>query len=292
MAATLPIELIRPPQNRREDLSSCTTILSLLAWYILDSLLHQMGYLLHASCPPKPARVSSPRPQNHQPGGSYQRRAHLTTVNPRMTAMHMSPRRAPKSSYTETISPQRDTRIIHRANSKDCRLHDRQPTTLNTSHRCLLAGPPRHRGAGRVIQIYGLQGAYEDNNLTSPAEHVLGQRSKCLGLARAPRTEYEDADGVVDALEFTDNGTLLRITIGKGSTIHRPTRVRYLDNPDLAPHPPDLTNWRAAQLSISRFCRSGSLIYRSRHTQPRLQLPRTPTSPPLGAHDSPERLLL
>ncbi|THC97542.1 hypothetical protein EYZ11_002965 [Aspergillus tanneri] len=250
MAATLPIELIRPPQNRREDLSSCTTILSLLAWRFLPE-----------TCTP-----------NHGKS-SHDSHAH---VAPKGSQVFVYRNNKPPAGYTDHPPRKFEFPLVSSGYP---------PWTS-------VCRPPRHRGAGRVIQIYGLQGAYEDNNLTSPAEHVLGQRSKCLGLARAPRTEYEDADGVVDALEFTDNGTLLRITIGKGSTIHRPTRVRYLDNPDLAPHPPDLTNWRAAQLSISRFCRSGSLIYRSRHTQPRLQLPRTPTSPPLGAHDSPERLLL
>ncbi|KAL4894050.1 hypothetical protein BDV59DRAFT_20489 [Aspergillus ambiguus] len=95
-------------------------------------------------------------------------------------------------------------------------------------------------GLGRVIQIYGLRDT-DDRSL--PAEYVLGQSD--MVFASTPGAEYEDTDGVVEALEFTDNDQLLRVAIGKETTIHRPTRVRYLGHPTTATHgPPPLDYWR------------------------------------------------
>ncbi|PIG83481.1 hypothetical protein AARAC_002520 [Aspergillus arachidicola] len=94
-------------------------------------------------------------------------------------------------------------------------------------------------GLGRTIQIYSL---HKDQNLLSPAEYVLGQDNS---LASTTRGRYEDTDGVVDTLEFADDDTLLRVSINKETTIHQPTRVRYLGCPDLAHSQPDLNYWRA-----------------------------------------------
>ncbi|KNG80705.1 hypothetical protein ANOM_011287 [Aspergillus nomiae NRRL 13137] len=94
-------------------------------------------------------------------------------------------------------------------------------------------------GLGRTIQIYSLR---KDQHLLSPAEYVLGQDSS---LTSTTRGQYEDTDGVVDSLEFADDDTLLRISINKETTIHQPTRVRYLGCPDLAQNQPDLNYWRA-----------------------------------------------
>ncbi|KAG2415409.1 hypothetical protein HFD88_006600 [Aspergillus terreus] len=97
-------------------------------------------------------------------------------------------------------------------------------------------------GLGRVIQIYSLQDA---DNRSVPAEYVLGQSD--MVFASSPGAEYEDTDGVVDSLEFADHDHLLRVAIGKETTIHRPTRVRYLGHPDPdAGHtgPPPFDYWR------------------------------------------------
>ncbi|RMZ45306.1 hypothetical protein AFCA_010610 [Aspergillus flavus] len=94
-------------------------------------------------------------------------------------------------------------------------------------------------GLGRTIQIYSL---HKDQNLLPPAEYVLGQDNS---LASTTRGHYEDTDGVVDTLEFADDDTLLRVSIHKETTIHQPTRVRYLGCPDLAHSQPDLNYWRA-----------------------------------------------
>ena len=94
-------------------------------------------------------------------------------------------------------------------------------------------------GLGRTIQIYSLR---KDQNLLAPAEYVLGQDNS---LASTTRGHYEDTDGVVDSLEFADNDTLLRVSINKETTVHQPTRVRYLGYPDLVNNLPDLNYWRA-----------------------------------------------
>ncbi|OGM44309.1 hypothetical protein ABOM_007210 [Aspergillus bombycis] len=99
-------------------------------------------------------------------------------------------------------------------------------------------------GLGRTIQIYSLR---KDQHLLSPAEYVLGQDNS---LTSTTRGHYEDTDGVVDSLEFADDDILLRVSINKETTIHQPTRVRYLGCPDLAHNQPDLNYWRA---NISRI---------------------------------------
>ncbi|KAI9036436.1 F-box protein [Aspergillus affinis] len=124
---------------------------------------------------------------------------------------------------------------------------------------------------GRVIQVYGLgsspphssRGQDHDQNPSrsqeqkvihtpenthqTPAEYVLGQDTEHIAFARVsdPRA-YEDTDGIVEGIEFVDNDTLLRVAIGKESTIHRPTRVRYLGCPDAVTDGPDLNYWRDA----------------------------------------------
>ncbi|PLB43771.1 hypothetical protein P170DRAFT_514096 [Aspergillus steynii IBT 23096] len=117
---------------------------------------------------------------------------------------------------------------------------------------------------GRVIQVYELHSsrsprtrAYQADSAAAssadrapPAEHVLGQRTSHGAFARAPTDAdgYEDTDGVVEGLEFVENDTLLRVAIGKESTVHRPTRVRYLGCPDivLGGRGLDLSYWRRA----------------------------------------------
>ncbi|KAL5356903.1 hypothetical protein BJX96DRAFT_133800 [Aspergillus floccosus] len=152
-------------------------------------------------------------------------------------------------------------------------------------------------GLGRVIQIYSLHHA-DDRNV--PAEYVLGQSD--MVFASSPGAEYEDTDGVVDSLEFTDHDQLLRVAIGKETTIHRPTRVRYLGHPDANaghPGPPPFDYWRkhlnhiyldSAALAVTL---TGDDEYRSTFRGLRL-LPRTyhPRSqharrPPTAPDDKP-----
>ncbi|KAE8349102.1 hypothetical protein BDV28DRAFT_141926 [Aspergillus coremiiformis] len=100
-------------------------------------------------------------------------------------------------------------------------------------------------GLGRTIQIYSLRNNHSDD-LLSPAEYVLGQGDS---LTSTTRGHYEDTDGVVDSLEFADDDTLLRVAINRETTIHQPTRVRYLGCPTPA-RKPDLHYWRE---SINRI---------------------------------------
>ncbi|KAB8227052.1 F-box protein [Aspergillus alliaceus] len=95
-------------------------------------------------------------------------------------------------------------------------------------------------GLGKTIQIYSLRNDQSDN-LLSPAEYVLGKDDS---LTSTTRGHYEDTDGVVDSLEFADDDALLRVAINKETTIHQPTRVRYLGFPSVVNNP-DLNYWRA-----------------------------------------------
>ncbi|KAF9889761.1 hypothetical protein FE257_007067 [Aspergillus nanangensis] len=97
-------------------------------------------------------------------------------------------------------------------------------------------------GLGRVVQVYNLHEHDENGTIATPAEYVLGQTD--MVFASSPGDEYEDTDGVVESLEFTDDDTLLRVAIGKETTIHRPTRVRYLGQPSQSPEIPNLAYWR------------------------------------------------
>lgn len=147
-------------------------------------------------------------------------------------------------------------------------------TTRHSKHRLAVSSRGEFVAValGRVIQIYGLRSARQpgaepaalnspgilDEDLTVPAEHVLGQvRSTVHGVfsrapdqtqTQTPHLAYEDTDGVVEGLEFVERDTLLRVAIGKESTIHRPTRVRYLGCPDAAAATGglDLRYWRQA----------------------------------------------
>nr|QOG08950.1 hypothetical protein [Aspergillus flavipes] len=156
-------------------------------------------------------------------------------------------------------------------------------------------------GLGRVIQVYGLR---EDDKRSVPAEYVLGQGD--VEFTSHPGTEYEDTDGVVDGLEFADNDRLLRVAIGKETTIHRPTRVRYLGQPeehheDHPEEPPSFEYWKkhlhniytdSAALAVTL---TGADDYRSTFRGLRL-LPRSyhpcsqhiqgPPTPPPDKHDS------
>ncbi|KAF7587051.1 hypothetical protein BBP40_007827, partial [Aspergillus hancockii] len=96
-------------------------------------------------------------------------------------------------------------------------------------------------GLGRSIQIYSLC-ADQSDDFISPAEYVLGHDS---WLTSTTRGHYEDTDGVVDSLEFADDDALLRVSISKETTVHQPTRVRYLGRPSRANNKPNLNYWRA-----------------------------------------------
>lgn len=79
---------------------------------------------------------------------------------------------------------------------------------------------------GRSIHIYDLN---NPANLDSPVEHVLGENDS---LTLPPGVSgYEETRGVIESLEFAENDTLLRVTIGKEPNPNRQTRVRYLGNP-------------------------------------------------------------
>ncbi|PWY83050.1 hypothetical protein BO94DRAFT_441196, partial [Aspergillus sclerotioniger CBS 115572] len=82
-------------------------------------------------------------------------------------------------------------------------------------------------GLGKTIQIYSLSG--DADGISSPAEYTINQSNTVF--ASPPNAGYEDTDGVVESLEFTDDDTLLRVAIDNDTTTFQPTRVRYLGNP-------------------------------------------------------------
>ncbi|PWY81418.1 hypothetical protein BO83DRAFT_385803 [Aspergillus eucalypticola CBS 122712] len=88
-------------------------------------------------------------------------------------------------------------------------------------------------GLGKTLHIYSLSGN-EDNGISSPAEYTLDQHD--VIYAASPSTGYEETDGVIDSLEFTDDATLLRIAIHQDTTAFQPNRVRYLGNPSVLQH--------------------------------------------------------
>ncbi|BCR97354.1 F-box protein [Aspergillus luchuensis] len=88
-------------------------------------------------------------------------------------------------------------------------------------------------GLGKTLQIYSLSGN-EDNGISSPAEYTLDQHG--VIYAASPSTGYEETDGVIDSLEFTDDDTLLRIAIHQDTTAFQPNRVRYMGNPSALQH--------------------------------------------------------
>ncbi|PYI12491.1 hypothetical protein BO78DRAFT_5028 [Aspergillus sclerotiicarbonarius CBS 121057] len=89
-------------------------------------------------------------------------------------------------------------------------------------------------GLGKTIQIYSLSG--DADGISSPAEYTLNQSNTVF--ASPTGAGYEDTDGVIESLEFTDDDTLLRVAINRETTAFQPTRVRYLGNP------PDTSNYR------------------------------------------------
>ncbi|XRM41343.1 hypothetical protein ABZX51_004622 [Aspergillus tubingensis] len=88
-------------------------------------------------------------------------------------------------------------------------------------------------GLGKTLQIYSLSGN-EDNGISSPAEYTLDQHD--VIYAASPSTGYEETDGVINSLEFTDDDTLLRIAIHQDTTAFQPNRVRYMGNPSALQH--------------------------------------------------------
>ncbi|PYH39863.1 uncharacterized protein BO87DRAFT_8255 [Aspergillus neoniger CBS 115656] len=88
-------------------------------------------------------------------------------------------------------------------------------------------------GLGKTLQIYSLSGN-EENGISSPAEYTLDQHD--VIYAASPSTGYEETDGVIDSLEFTDDDTLLRIAIHQDTTTFQPNRVRYVGNPSALQH--------------------------------------------------------
>lgn len=79
---------------------------------------------------------------------------------------------------------------------------------------------------GRSIHIYDLENL---NNPDSPVEYVLGDNDSVIVPPGV--SGYEEARGVIESLEFAEDDTLLRVTIGKEPNTNRQTRVRYLGNP-------------------------------------------------------------
>ncbi|PLN85441.1 hypothetical protein BDW42DRAFT_182963 [Aspergillus taichungensis] len=97
---------------------------------------------------------------------------------------------------------------------------------------------------GKKIQIYSLRRG-DDTIRATPVEYTLNQTDKVFRFA--PRATFEDTDGVVKSLEFTDDDALLRVCIDRETTSYRPSRVRYLGNPDLALNGnPDRSYWQAS----------------------------------------------
>ncbi|RAK93586.1 hypothetical protein BO79DRAFT_206538 [Aspergillus costaricaensis CBS 115574] len=88
-------------------------------------------------------------------------------------------------------------------------------------------------GLGKTLQIYSLSGN-EENGISSPAEYTLDQHD--VIYAASPSTGYEETDGVIESLEFTDDATLLRIAIHQDTTTFQPNRVRYMGNPFALQH--------------------------------------------------------
>ncbi|OOG00972.1 hypothetical protein ASPCADRAFT_159394 [Aspergillus carbonarius ITEM 5010] len=98
-------------------------------------------------------------------------------------------------------------------------------------------------GLGKTIQIYSLSGSAD--GISSPAEYSINQSNTVF--ASPPNAGYEDTDGVIGAMEFTDDDTLLRVAIDNDTTTFQPTRVRYLGNPQDASNYQrhrDLQYWR------------------------------------------------
>ncbi|RAK97007.1 F-box protein, partial [Aspergillus ibericus CBS 121593] len=89
-------------------------------------------------------------------------------------------------------------------------------------------------GLGKTVQIYSLSG--DADGISSPAEYTLNQSNTVL--ASPTGAGYEDTNGVIESLEFTDDDTLLRVAISNETTAFQPTRVRYVGNP------PDASNYQ------------------------------------------------
>ncbi|PLB35210.1 F-box protein [Aspergillus candidus] len=84
---------------------------------------------------------------------------------------------------------------------------------------------------GKKIQIYSLRDG-DDESRAAPVEYTINQTNKVFRFA--PPARFEETDGVVKSLEFTEDDALLRVCIHRETTSHQPSRVRYLGNPDLA----------------------------------------------------------
>ncbi|PWY89754.1 hypothetical protein BO70DRAFT_127665 [Aspergillus heteromorphus CBS 117.55] len=143
---------------------------------------------------------------------------------------------------------------------------------------------------GTTIQIYNLG---DEDGIASPAEYVLGENSGIF--SSPPIAGYEETNGVVESLEFSNDDTLLRVVIGKETTTFQPSRVRYLGNPCNTPqHHPNIQYWRdnlnhifldSVSMAVSLGAGEGKVILRGlrllspSYYDPKLQdLPVDPSS--------------
>ena len=87
---------------------------------------------------------------------------------------------------------------------------------------------------GKTIQVYEYGHGHGHGH--GPAEYILGQSETTFvsSVCPPPGANYHETDGVVEGLEFAEEDTLLRVTIGKESNPNRPMRVRYLGDPSLS----------------------------------------------------------
>ncbi|RDH38816.1 hypothetical protein BDQ94DRAFT_134698 [Aspergillus welwitschiae] len=158
--------------------------------------------------------------------------------------------------------------------------------------RCIAISSQGHLiavGLGKTLQIYSLS-ADEDNGISSPAEYSLDQHD--VIHAASPSAGYEETDGVIDSLEFTDDDTLLRVAINQDTTAFQPNRVRYLGNPSAlkySPHhnnPTHLQYWRenihhihldSASMAVTLGAGEEKVVFRGLRLLPSSYKPTTTT---------------